>query len=85
MNSMERDSRIEIKKDEVFIGHRETAPVFRGKNIYPVVPQHIVKFAFEKGKKRCFGASNPSGKASIRGIEKAGLLLLIRNIESDYL
>lgn len=72
VNSVERDPLIKIKKDEVYIGHCQTAGRYQGKNIYPAVLQHIIRYAFENGKKRCFGSSSPSGKASIRGIEKAG-------------
>lgn len=73
INSLERDPRIKIKKDEVYIGHCQTTSAFKGKNIYPAVLQHIIKYAFDGGKKKCFGSSSPSGKASISGIEKAGL------------
>jgi RimJ/RimL family protein N-acetyltransferase len=72
VHSLERDPRIKLNKDEVYIGHCETATAFKGKNILPVVLQHIIKYAFENGKKRCFGSSNPSYKASIKGQEKAG-------------
>lgn len=69
----ERDPLIKIRNDEVYIGHCETRSNFRGMNIYPAVLQHIVKLAFEDGKKRCFISSAPWGIVSIKGIEKAGL------------
>ncbi len=68
----ERCPLIRLKEDELYIGHCETNPAFRGKNIYPVMLQHIAKYAFEKGIARCFGSSSPQGKSSIIGIRKAG-------------
>lgn len=65
-------SHIEIGGDEAFIGRCDTHPVFRGKNIYPVVLQHIVRYAATKNKHRCFITTAPTLVASIRGIEKAG-------------
>lgn len=63
---------VKIDKDEAFIGRCDTHPAFRGKNIYPVVLQHIVRYAATKNKHRCFITTAPTLVASIRGIEKAG-------------
>lgn len=72
VNPFERDPPAKIKKDEVFIGHCQTAYEFRGKNIYSAVLQHIIKYAFENDKNRCFISASPSNKVSIRGIKKVG-------------
>jgi len=63
---------VKIKRDEAFIGRCETHPEFRGKNIYPVVLQHIVRHVFARNKKKCFISTDPKNIASIKGIEKAG-------------
>jgi GNAT superfamily N-acetyltransferase len=63
---------VKIRDDEAFIGRCETHAEFRGKNIYPVALQHLVKGALEKGVRRCFITTSPTLSASIRGIEKAG-------------
>jgi RimJ/RimL family protein N-acetyltransferase len=63
---------VKIDKDEAFIGRCDTDPEFRGNNIYPVVLQHIVGYATEKNKRRCYITTAPTLAASIRGIEKAG-------------
>jgi RimJ/RimL family protein N-acetyltransferase len=63
---------VKIKEDEAYIGSCQTHPEFRGKNIYPVVLQHILRDAAAKNKKRCFIATIPTNLASIRGIEKSG-------------
>lgn len=61
-----------IKEDEAYIGRCDTHPEFRGQNIYPVVLQDIVGYAFSKNKHRCFISTPPTHLSSIRGIEKAG-------------
>lgn len=63
---------VNIKKDEAFIGRCDTHPGFRGNNIYPVVLQHIVRYATAKNINKCFISTAPTLVASIRGIEKAG-------------
>jgi len=63
---------VKIRKDEAYIGNCYTHPEFRGKNIYPVVLQHMLMDAAAKNKKRCFITTIPINLASIRGIEKSG-------------
>jgi GNAT superfamily N-acetyltransferase len=63
---------VTIKNDEAYIGRCDTHPEFRGKNIYPVILQHLISRASRRNKKRCFVATIPTNLASIRGIEKAG-------------
>lgn len=61
-----------IKEDEAFVGRCDTHPAFRGKNIYPVVLQHMLRHAAAKNKKRCFISTSPKNLAAIKGITKAG-------------
>lgn len=61
---------------QCFIGACLTSPEFRGKNIYPVVLQHILRDVFTRGTKAVFIAAAPSNIASMRGVEKAGFHLL---------
>ena len=70
---------VKIEQDEAFIGRCDTHPEFRGKNIYPVVLQHIVRYAAAKNKHRCFITTAPELVASIRGIEKAGFSFVGKN------
>ncbi|MHC4664328.1 MAG: GNAT family N-acetyltransferase [Planctomycetota bacterium] len=69
---------IRLKEDEAYIGHCRTHPKFRGKNIYPVVLQHIMRYVAEKNKKRCFGSVAPTNLASIKGMKKAGFSFVER-------
>lgn len=77
-NPIEREPPIEIKKDEVFAGHGQTAERYKGKGIGPAVLQHMMRYAFERGIKRCFISSSSTGKASTRGIAKAGFSFVCR-------
>lgn len=61
-----------IGNDQRLIGVCLTVPEFRGKNIYPVVLQHILRNVFAQGIKTVFITTSPSNIASIRGIEKVG-------------
>ncbi|MFH0982613.1 MAG: hypothetical protein V2A79_13905 [Planctomycetota bacterium] len=63
---------LRLRPEQAHIGVCLTGADFRGMNIYPVVLQHIVRFAFEKGFKAVFIAAAPSNVASNRGIQKAG-------------
>lgn len=63
---------VKLKPDEAYISSVYTPPEFRGRNIYPVVLQHIMRYVAEKNKKRCFITTGPTHVASIKGIEKAG-------------
>lgn len=58
------------------IGACLTSPEFRGRNIYPVVLQYIIKEVFSKNVKKVFIAVAPHNIASTRGIEKAGFVKL---------
>ena len=75
-SSLEINPPVRIKEDEVYIGFCQTSPEFKGKNIYPAVLQYIIKYAFEKNKKKCFISTSPSLVPSVRGIEKAGFALV---------
>jgi hypothetical protein len=68
----EADHLVKIKQDEGYISSCDTRSQFRGKSIYPVVLQHIVKHAFAENKKKCYISCAPANSASIKGIEKAG-------------
>lgn len=50
-----------------------TLPDFRGRCIYPSVLINIVQYLFQKGFRRVFICTKKDNRASIRGIEKAGL------------
>lgn len=63
---------VKLKANEGHIATCYTAPDFRGNNIYPVVLQHILKYAANKNMSRVYISSAPKNVASIRGIEKAG-------------
>ncbi len=67
---------VKLKPDEAYISSVYTHPEFRGKNIYPVVLQHILGYAVSRSKKRCFITTGPKHVASIKGIEKAGFLFV---------
>jgi GNAT superfamily N-acetyltransferase len=67
---------VKIMADDAFIGRCQTHPEFRGKNIYPAVLQHMVRYAVAKNKKRCFISTSPTITASIKGIEKAGFFFV---------
>jgi len=69
---------IKIREDEAFIGHCETHAEFRGKNVYPVVLQHIMDYAADNNIKRCYVRTIPKHIASIKGIEKAGFSFVAR-------
>ena len=69
---------MKLKHDEVYIGLCQTHPSFRGKGIYPVMLQHIMRYVTEKNKKRCFGSVAPTNLASIKGIKKAGFSFVER-------
>jgi|GEM_PF-3470271 len=58
--------------DEAYINNCQTSFLFRGKNIYPVVLQRILKDLYNEGIKKVYIACKSSNKASIRGIQKAG-------------
>lgn len=63
---------IHLKSDEAHIATAHTTPEFRGKNIYPVVLQHLLNYAKTKGINTIYITSLLKNTASVRGIEKAG-------------
>lgn len=63
---------ITIQPNEAYISSCYTHPAFRGKNIYPVVLQHVFRYATAYGIKRCFISAGSKNSGSIKGIEKAG-------------
>jgi RimJ/RimL family protein N-acetyltransferase len=69
---------IKLKEDEAYIGHCRTHPKFRGKNIYPVVLQHIMRYVAEKNKNRIFITVSPGNLPSIKGLKKAGFSFVSR-------
>lgn len=53
-----------------------TLPTFRGKGFYPAVLQTIQCYLSNEGYQRCFICVNENNISSIRGIEKAGFLVV---------
>lgn len=53
-----------------------TLPTFRGKGFYPAVLQTIQCYLFNKGYQHCFICVKENNISSIRGIEKAGFLVV---------
>jgi len=63
---------IHLKEQEAHIASAYTSPEFRGRNIYPVILQHILKCAAKENIKRAYITSLTKNTASNRGIEKVG-------------
>jgi RimJ/RimL family protein N-acetyltransferase len=63
---------IHLKPNEAHIAACYTHPDFRGKNIFPVVLQHILRYASEQKIDKVYIAVLPENAASRKGIEKAG-------------
>ncbi len=63
---------VKVKKDEIWIYHCRTAESARGKNIYPLVLQEIIKKELRKKKRTVYIYTTEANVASINGIKKAG-------------
>lgn len=59
-----------------YIGLCYTSPLYRGKGFYPYVLSRICKFLTEKGKTRAIISTKKTNHPSIRGITKAGFVLI---------
>lgn len=66
---------LSLKKGQAYIFKCSTNDHFRGKNIYPIVLQRILKDMAADNVKQVFITCHPSNIASIKGIEKAGFSL----------
>ena len=63
---------LKFKNRQAYIMDCKTFFTFRGKNIYPVVLQRILRDLSGEDVEKVFIGCNPSNTASIKGIKKAG-------------
>ncbi len=65
-----------LKETSCIMYQAETRAEFRGRGIYPALLTHIARRWREQGGDRVYIYSDPDNRASVRGIEKAGLTLI---------
>lgn len=70
-----------FKDNQAYIRDCKTSFIFRGKNVYPVVLQHILRDLKAENVGTVYIACRTSNTASLKGIEKAGFLP-IRKIQA---
>lgn len=73
---------VQVGNGEVYLWNFRTAEQWRGRGLYPLLLQHILRTQVSQGTQRVWIIAKPENKASVRGIVKAGFDL-IGNLSYD--
>lgn len=63
---------VQVGDDEVYLWNFRTVEQWRGKGLYPLLLQHILRAQLSQGTRRHWIIAKPENRASVRGIQKAG-------------
>ncbi len=67
---------VRVADDEVYLWNFRTLEQWRGKGLYPLLLQHIIRYECALGTRRQWIIAKPENKASVKGIVKAGFTMV---------